>query len=33
MRLREVDGLTPSQRFFVGFAQWACSNDDPKTCA
>ncbi len=30
MRLREVDGLTPSQRFFVGFAQWACSNDRPE---
>jgi putative endopeptidase len=21
------DGLTPAQRFFVGFAQWACEND------
>jgi putative endopeptidase len=21
------DGLTPEQRFFVGFAQWACSNE------
>ncbi len=30
MRLREVDGLTPSQRFFVGFAQWSCSNDRPE---
>jgi len=30
MRLREVDGLTPSQRFFVGFAQWACTNDRPE---
>ncbi len=29
-RLAERDGLTPSQRFFVGFAQWACSNDRPE---
>ncbi|HEX6805334.1 MAG TPA: M13 family metallopeptidase [Terriglobales bacterium] len=26
-QLEPVDGLTPDQRFFVGFAQWACSND------
>jgi endothelin-converting enzyme/putative endopeptidase len=26
MRLMPVDGLTPDQRFFVGMAQWACSN-------
>jgi endothelin-converting enzyme/putative endopeptidase len=24
------DGLTPEQRFFVGFAQWACANDRPE---
>jgi putative endopeptidase len=30
MRLAERDGLTPSQRFFVGFAQWACTNDRPE---
>jgi endothelin-converting enzyme/putative endopeptidase len=24
------DGLTPDQRFFVGFAQWACSNMRPE---
>jgi endothelin-converting enzyme/putative endopeptidase len=30
MRLREVDGLTPPQRFFVGMAQWACSNYRPE---
>jgi endothelin-converting enzyme/putative endopeptidase len=24
------DGLTPEQRFFVGFAQWACSNERPE---
>ena len=26
-RLEAVDGLTPDQRFFVGFAQWACDNE------
>jgi putative endopeptidase len=30
MRLAERDGLTPAQRFFVGFAQWSCSNDRPE---
>jgi putative endopeptidase len=25
--LEAADGLTPEQRFFVGFAQWACEND------
>jgi endothelin-converting enzyme/putative endopeptidase len=30
MRLAEKDGLTPSQRFFVGMAQWACSNERPE---
>lgn len=30
MRLAERDGLTPSQRFFVGFAQWACTNERPE---
>ncbi|HEV8018643.1 MAG TPA: M13 family metallopeptidase [Steroidobacteraceae bacterium] len=24
------DGLTPEQRFFVGYAQWACENDRPQ---
>jgi len=24
------DALTPEQRFFVGFAQWACENDRPE---
>jgi putative endopeptidase len=24
------DGLTPGQRFFVGYAQWACENDRPE---
>lgn len=25
-RLAPVDGFTPDQRFFIGFAQWACEN-------
>ncbi|HUK88748.1 MAG TPA: M13 family metallopeptidase, partial [Terriglobales bacterium] len=29
MKLKPKDGLTPEQRFFVGFAQWACSNERP----
>jgi len=28
--LRSIDGLTPEQRFFVGFAQWDCSNERPE---
>jgi putative endopeptidase len=28
--LEAMEGLTPDQRFFVGFAQWACSNDRPE---
>jgi endothelin-converting enzyme/putative endopeptidase len=28
--LPERDGLTPEQRFFVGFAQWDCSHDRPE---
>jgi putative endopeptidase len=28
--LQPRDGLTPEQRFFVGFAQWACSNERPE---
>jgi endothelin-converting enzyme/putative endopeptidase len=28
--LESRDGLTPEQRFFVGFAQWACENDRPE---
>jgi len=28
--LIDRDGLTPDQRFFVGFAQWACENDRPE---
>jgi endothelin-converting enzyme/putative endopeptidase len=30
LALETRDGLTPEQRFFVGFAQWACSNDRPE---
>jgi putative endopeptidase len=29
-KLEPADGLTPEQRFFVGFAQWACANDRPE---
>ncbi len=28
--LPDVDGFTPDQRFFVGMAQWACSNERPE---
>jgi len=28
--LKDADGLTPDQRFFVGFAQWACQNERPE---
>ncbi len=28
--LKTENGLTPDQRFFVGFAQWACANDRPE---
>jgi endothelin-converting enzyme/putative endopeptidase len=28
--LQPADGLTPDQRFFVGFAQWACANERPE---
>jgi putative endopeptidase len=28
--LPSQDGLTPEQRFFVGFGQWACENDRPE---
>ena len=24
------DGLTPEQRFFIGYSQWACQNDRPE---
>ena len=28
--LHDQDGLTPEQRFFVGYGQWACENDRPE---
>ena len=28
--LNPIDGLTPDQRFFIGFAQWACANERPE---
>jgi len=28
--LHPVDGLTPDQRFFIGFAQWSCANERPE---
>jgi endothelin-converting enzyme/putative endopeptidase len=29
-KLQPMDGLTPEQRFFVGFAQWDCGGDRPE---
>ena len=29
-KLDSVNGLTPEQRFFIGFAQWDCSNERPE---
>jgi len=29
--LSSVDGLSPEQRFFVGFAQWACADERPES--
>jgi len=31
VRLSPLDGLEPDQRFFVGFAQWACSAERPES--
>jgi endothelin-converting enzyme/putative endopeptidase len=31
LKLENRDGLTPDQRFFVGFAQWACQNERPES--
>ncbi len=28
--LQPMDGFTPDQRFFIGFAQWACENNRPE---
>jgi endothelin-converting enzyme/putative endopeptidase len=29
-QLENRDGFTPDQRFFVGYAQWACENERPE---
>jgi len=29
-RLQPIHGFTPDQRFFIGMAQWACSNERPE---
>jgi endothelin-converting enzyme/putative endopeptidase len=29
-KLERIDGLTPEQRFFIGFAQWDCANERPE---
>jgi putative endopeptidase len=29
-KLEDREGLTPEQRFFVGYSQWACENDRPE---
>ncbi|MBV9888630.1 MAG: M13 family metallopeptidase [Acidobacteria bacterium] len=28
--LKPIDGLTPEQRFFIGYAQWDCANERPE---
>ena len=30
-RLQPINGFTPEQRFFVGFAQWACGDEQAET--
>jgi endothelin-converting enzyme/putative endopeptidase len=30
MSLQPKDGFTPDQRFFIGYAQWACENNRPE---
>ena len=30
MKLENKDGFTPDQRFFIGYAQWACENERPE---
>lgn len=29
--LQDIDGLSPGQRFFIGFAQWACAAERPES--
>lgn len=28
--VKDIDGFTPDQRFFIGMGQWACENDRPE---
>jgi len=28
--LKPIDGFSPDQRFFIGYAQWACENNRPE---
>jgi putative endopeptidase len=30
LKLQPIEGLTPDQRFFIGFAQWDCANERPE---
>jgi endothelin-converting enzyme/putative endopeptidase len=30
LKLQPADGFTPEQRYFIGFAQWACENARPE---
>jgi len=30
LKLESIDGVSPDQRFFIGFAQWDCSNERPE---
>ena len=30
-KLKPIGGFTPEQRFFIGFAQWACENERPES--
>lgn len=30
-KLEPIEGLTPEQRFFVGYSQWACENERPES--
>ena len=29
-QLKDIDGFTPEQRFFIGYSQWACENNRPE---
>jgi putative endopeptidase len=30
-QLKDIDGLTPDQRFFIGYAQWDCNDERPES--